>query len=37
MISIGGIPVVPEAFPDGTQKIDFHKGRHIVCLKKSDP
>ena len=21
----------------GTQKIDFYKGRHIVCLKKSDP
>lgn len=26
MISIGGIPVVPEAFPDGTQKIDFSLG-----------
>ena len=26
MISIGGIPVVPEAFPDGTQKIDLPLG-----------
>ena len=23
MISIGDVPVVPETFPDGTQKIDL--------------
>lgn len=26
MISIGEVPVVPEAFPDGTQKIDLPLG-----------
>lgn len=26
MISINGVPVVPESFPDGTQKIDFSLG-----------
>ena len=26
MISIGAVPVVPETFPDGTQKIDFSLG-----------
>lgn len=26
MISIGGVPIVPESFPDGTQKIDFSLG-----------
>lgn len=36
MISIGGIPVVPEAFPDGTQKIDLPLGamRSRIAVNK---
>lgn len=36
MITIGGVPVVPESFPDGTQKIDLPLGamRSRIAVNK---